>query len=103
MKRLSGALLALTLCTPAFAYDLYNESTCSPGAKWATGTTVKVRVLGESLLDYEASRGVTGPAAFAALSAMMADVTAVINEYNQVGGSTLRLESATGYAGQTNL
>lgn len=48
MQTLLRAILAFAILgasSRVYAYDLYNEANCSPGRKWGTVNTVKVRFL----------------------------------------------------------
>ncbi len=108
MQTLLRAILAFAILgasSRVYAYDLYNEANCSPGRKWGTVNTVKVRFLQDSFTDYMADRGVSIYSAeyWAAYWPMMDDIYAVIDEYNAITGISLELEYAGLITGDDNL
>ncbi len=89
----SLALGAALLAAPAGAYDLYNEATCSPGARWNTSSPVQVRLLVDSFVDYWDQQGLSDP--IGGLADVMEDIDAVVAEYNSIGGLDLELVVGT--------
>ena len=96
MTRRALVLLLSMAAAPAWGYRLTHTDSCSPGAAWATGSTVKVRVLDDSFWAYADQQGLTNEQANSDHWAMEGDILAVIDEYNRVPGSKLTLE----YAGE---
>jgi hypothetical protein len=74
----------------AAAYDLYDESTCTPGSRWDTGTPVTVRLMVDSFVDYADRQNLPSPSA--ALADAIEDIHAVVDEYNSIAGLDLLLE-----------
>jgi hypothetical protein len=83
------------------AYNLFNESICSPGAKWDTAKPVKVRLLVDSFVDYWQQKKLDNPAA--GLVDLVEDIEAVIAEYNAISGIDLVLEADTHLFDDDNL
>jgi hypothetical protein len=84
-----AAAAMVGVATPASAHVLQQTATCKPGQKWDTSRPVKVRLLGDSALDYLNTRG--GGSTFTDLVRLDADVEAVIALYNAIPGSSLEL------------
>jgi hypothetical protein len=80
---------------------LQETATCKPGQKWDTSRPVKVRLLGDSALDYLNTRG--GGSTFTDLVRLDADLKAVIALYNAIPGSSLMLELESGITGDSDL
>lgn len=99
---IATAILALAgSATPASAYLLNKASTCSPGQKWDTSRPVQVRLLSDSALDY--FNNWRGNATLADLVRLDADLRAVVDLYNAIPGSRLKLEFAPGIGGDADL
>ena len=78
---------------PAGAYQLYKQGKCWPasaGQKWDTSRPIKVRLLSDSAWDWIAMR--VQPATAADWTRLLDDIAAVVELYNSVPGSGLRLE-----------
>jgi hypothetical protein len=87
--------------TPASAYLLNKASSCSPGQKWDTSRPVQVRLLADSAFDY--FNNWRGNATLADLTRLDADLKAVVDLYNSIPGSRLRLELGQGISGDIDL
>jgi hypothetical protein len=92
MTRYALALLLSMAAAPAWGYRLTHTDSCRPGAAWVTGSTVKVRVLDDSFWAYADQHGLTSSEASSDHGKMIADIEAVIDEYNRVPGSKLTLD-----------
>jgi hypothetical protein len=98
---LMAASAMVSISSPASAYVLQQTSNCSPGQKWDTSRPVKVRLLGDSALDYLNTRG--GGSTLTDLVRLDADLKAVIALYNAIPGSSLVLELESGISGDSDL
>jgi hypothetical protein len=87
--------------TPSHGFVLSSTGSCHPGAKWDTSSTVKVKLLSDSFTDYVTDNNL--PNGLTAASKAIADIQAVVDEYNAVAGSSLKLEYAGGITGDSNL
>ena len=87
-------IAALSYSPHSFAYRLSDTDTCSPGARWSTSSPVKVKLLSLSLSDYVQGHLKKIDNGLLALSQAVADIQSVVDEYNAVNGSTLKLEYA---------
>jgi hypothetical protein len=108
VKTMRQALISMTtavamvaLSTPASAYVLQRTESCKPGQKWDTSLPVKVRLLGDSALDYLNTRG--GGSSLADLVRLDADIKAVIALFNAIPGSSLDLVLESGITGDSDL
>jgi hypothetical protein len=108
VKTMRRALMSMTaaaamvgVATPASAYVLQQTATCKPGQKWDTSRPVKVRLLGDSALDYLNTRD--GGSTLADLVRLDADLKAVIALSNAIPGSSLVLELESGITGDDDL
>jgi hypothetical protein len=95
-----AAAVVVGVSTPASAYVL-QTSKCSSGQKWNTSSPVKVRLLGDSVLDYLNTRD--GGSTFTDLVRLDADLKAVIALYNAIPGSSLELVLESGITGDSDL
>lgn len=93
--------LALLAGRGAAGYDLYNESTCPPGARYDTGSPVQVRLMVDSFLDYADRQSLADPTG--ALADARVDIAAVVAEYNSIAGLDLELQVGADVAGDDNL
>lgn len=94
IRRAALAGLALAAASNASAFVLYDSATCAPGTRWSTTDTVKVKLLWDSYLNFYALQPADAKPDLGAMARMVADVQAVVDEYNAVPGSRLRLEYA---------
>jgi len=93
----------LTSSQLASAYLLNLAGTCHPGAKWSTTSPVKVKLLTSSFTDYVSQHPNVIHDGLVEAAQMIADVQAVVDEYNAADGSSLRLEYAGSITGDTDL
>ena len=103
-------LFALSTPSDGHAYRLFrkanNGDSCSPGQKWGTKKTVKVRYLYDSFQHHMALNGidVADLSYWQNYAAMLQDIEAVVDEYNSVKGIDLELELVdSGILGDTDL
>lgn len=101
LVQLAAAVAMLGCATPASAYLLNKASSCSPGQKWDTSRPVQVRLLADSAFDY--FNNWRGNATLADLTRLDADLRAVVDLYNSIPGSRLRLELGQGITGDNDL
>ncbi|MBM3770955.1 MAG: matrixin family metalloprotease [Acidimicrobiia bacterium] len=97
---IAAAAALASVPIPASAYVL-QTSACSTGQKWNTSSPVKVRLLGDSVLDYLNTRG--GGSSLADLVRLDADIKAVIALFNAIPGSSLELVLESGITGDSDL
>lgn len=101
-----AALAWLSLAAAASnsaAFELYDTASCAPGVRWSTTNTVKVKLLWDSYLKFYALQPDDAKPDLGAMTRMVADVQAVVDEYNAVPGSRLRLEYAGMQLGDDDL
>jgi len=84
-----GFGLALLAGRDAAAFELYKESTCSPGSHWDTGTPIQVRLMVDSVIDYADLQDLNSATV---LVDVAEDIEAIVDEYNSVAGLDLELE-----------
>ena len=87
-------IAAFSYSSHSSAYQLSDTDTCKPGARWSTSAPVKVKLLSLSLTDYVQRHLKQIDNGLLALSQAIADIQSVVDEYNAVNGSTLKLEYA---------
>lgn len=93
--------LGLGLAQPSAAYRLDGTASCPSGKKWDISTPVGVKLLSDSFTDYVLTRNL--PGGLTKLAQAIEDIEAVIEVFNAIPGSGLRLVHAGGITGDRNL
>ncbi|MEQ8277787.1 MAG: matrixin family metalloprotease [Deltaproteobacteria bacterium] len=104
-RTISCALLiaASLAATPAHAFRRLQSDCPQGGASWDFSTPVQVHVATDSFFDYLDGVGITGVESLVYLLYLMADIDAVIEEYNTANNTFIRLEAGDLMTGDIDL